>query len=176
MINNNELKMKDMTLKEKVKFILSCIISIAILTGALIFLFNIFGSAMIDAFRGTDTLYYDWRAIFILLLFPVMGYFDVLVFFLLFTPYTLPLAQFWYKKINIVWGYSIVAFILSIPLSLVIFIHIHNTYDSCGKGGFLSGDFYAKDPKMCEQFEYHPEKDKSDDSSTAVIPTDTKVK
>ncbi|HCB2207344.1 TPA: DUF1240 domain-containing protein [Citrobacter farmeri] len=173
---NNKFIMKEMSLKERMKFILVCLFSIMVLTGAFIFFTSISGAAIKDVFAGVDAVYYSWRDVFAVLSLPVMGYFDVLVFLLLFTPYTLQLAQFWYKKINIVWGYSIAAFILSIPLSLVIFIHIHNTYDSCGKGGFLSGDFYVKDPKMCEQFEYHPEKDKSDDSSTAVIPTDTKVK
>ncbi len=38
MINKNELIMKDMILKERIKFILVCLFLIMVLTGALIFL------------------------------------------------------------------------------------------------------------------------------------------
>ncbi len=37
MIKKNELIMKDMTLKERIKFILTCLLAIMILTGALFF-------------------------------------------------------------------------------------------------------------------------------------------
>lgn len=38
MINKNELTMKKMSLKERIKFILVCLFLIMVLTGALIFL------------------------------------------------------------------------------------------------------------------------------------------
>lgn len=176
MNNNNELIMKEMSLKERIKFNLVCLLAIMILTGALFFFTSTSFAVIKDVFAGAETLYYDWRDVLILLFFPVMGYFDIFVFLLMLTPFTIQLARLWHKAIKVVWGYIILAFILTLPLSLYISFFPLANYHSCGQKGPFSGTDYVKDPKMCEQFEYHPEKDTSDNSSTAVIPTDTKVK
>ncbi|MGL5698281.1 MAG: DUF1240 domain-containing protein [Kluyvera sp.] len=163
MNNKNELMIKDMTLKERVKFILTCLLAIMILTGALFFFASTSFVVIKDIFAGAETFYYDWRDVLILLFAPVMGYFDIFVFLLMLTPFTLQLARLWHKAIKAVWGYIILAFILAFPLSLYISFVPLADYHSCGQKGPFSGADYVKDPKMCEQFEYHPEKDKSDD-------------
>ncbi|MGL5698284.1 MAG: DUF1240 domain-containing protein [Kluyvera sp.] len=110
-------------------------------------------------FAGADTVYYSWRDVFALLSLPVMGYFDVLVFLFLFFPLTLHLAKLWWKLLNIISIYIYIAFVLAFPLSLYISFVPLADYHSCGQKGPFSGTDYVKDPKMCEQFEYHPEKD-----------------
>lgn len=175
MIKKNELIMKDMTLKERIKFILTCLLAIMILTGALFFFTSTSFVVIKDIFAGTETFYYDWRDVLILLFSPIMGYFDIFVFLLMLTPFTLQLARLWHKAIKIVWGYIILAFILTPPLSLYVSFFPLSNYHSCGQNGPFSGAYYVKAPKMCEQFKYHSEKDKSDDASTPVMP-DTKIK
>ena len=161
MINKNELTMKKMSLKERMKFILVCLFSITALTDALIFSINTCGATLIDIFTNADTVYYSWRDVFIVIYFPVMGYFDVLVFLFLFLPFTVGITKLWCKVIKAVWGYIILAFILTLPLSLYVSFFPLSNYHSCGQNGPFSGAYYVKAPKMCEQFEYHPEKDKS---------------
>ncbi|MGL5698283.1 MAG: DUF1240 domain-containing protein [Kluyvera sp.] len=152
-----------MTLKERVKFILACLFFIMVLTGALIFFTRTSWATIKDVFAGADAVYYSWRDVFALLYLPVMGYFDVLVFLFLFLPFTVGITKLWCKVIKAVWGYIILAFILAFPLSLYISFVPLADYYSCGQKGPFSGTDYVKDPKMCEQFEYHPEKDKSDE-------------
>ncbi|MFA9596384.1 DUF1240 domain-containing protein [Citrobacter telavivensis] len=163
MINNNELLLKKMTFKERVKFVFLCFFAIFVLSGSLVFFAKISGSTIRDVFEGADTVYYSWRDVFALLSLPVMGYFDVLVFLFLFFPLTLNLAKIWWKLANIIYAYIYIAFILAFPLSLYISFVPLADYHSCGQKGPFSGVYYVKEPKMCEQFEYHPEKDKSDE-------------
>jgi len=176
MFNKNELTTKEMTLKERVKFIFLCLFAIFVLTGALIFFTNTCGVTIVDIFTGADAVYYSWRDMFIVIYFPVMGYFDVLVLLFLFFPLTLHLAKLWWKLLNIISAYIYIAFVLAFPLSLYISFIPLADYHSCGQKGPFSGSYYVKTPKMCEQFEYHSEKDKSDDASTPVMPADTKIK
>ena len=161
MINKNELIMKDMILKERIKFILVCLFLIMVLTGALIFFTSTSGAAIRDIFANADAVYYSWRDVFAVLSLPIMGYFDVLVFLFLFLPFTVGITKLWCKVIKAVWGYIILAFILTLPLSLYVSFFPLSNYHSCGQNGPFSGAYYVKAPKMCEQFEYHPEKDKS---------------
>ncbi|WP_330983265.1 MULTISPECIES: DUF1240 domain-containing protein [Enterobacterales] len=161
MINKNELKMKEMTLKERIKFIVLCLISIFVLSGALVFFTSKSGGVIRDIFAGADTVYYSWRDVLALLYLPVIAYFDVLVLLFLFFPLTLRIAKLWRKLLNIVSAYICIAFVLAFPLSLYISFVPLADYHSCGQKGPFSGVDYVKDPKMCEQFEYHPEKDKS---------------
>lgn len=169
MVKRQGLVIKKMTLKERVKitFLLLCIT--VGLTGAMIFFVNVSGNTVIDIFAGADTVYYSWRDVFVLLYIPVMGYFDVLFFLLLFVPLTSVLAQLWYKMIGIISGYIIVAFVLALPLSLYVSFFPLSDYYSCGLRGPLSGVYYVKNLTMCEQFEYHPEKEGSDTDSTSII-------
>lgn len=146
------------TSKERIKFILAGLFVITSLTGGLVFFTCTSGVVIVSIFTGVD-IYYDFRDVFIFLFLPVAVYFDIFALLLLFSPFTFNLAKLWHKVINIVWGYSLIA----IPLSIVISVYILNVYESCGQKGPFSGVHYVKDPKMCEQFEYHPEKDKSDD-------------
>jgi len=163
MINKNELIMKDMTLKERMKFNIAGLFVIAMLTGGLIFFTNTSGVVIVSIFTGADTFYYDFRDVFILIFLPVAGYFDIFALLLLFSPFTFNLAKLWHQAINVVWGYCIIAFFIAIPLSIVISVYILNVYETCGQNGPFSGSYYVKEIKMCEQFEYHPEKDKSND-------------
>ncbi|MGL5698282.1 MAG: DUF1240 domain-containing protein [Kluyvera sp.] len=163
MINKNKLMMKNMTSKERVKFILACLFFIIVLTGALVFFANTCGVTIVNIFTGADAVYYGWRDVFIVIYFPVMGYFDVLVLLFLFFPLTFRLAKLWWKLLNIISAYIYIAFVLAFPLSLYISFVPLADYHSCGQNGPFSGTDYVKDPKMCEQFEYHPEKYKSDD-------------
>ncbi|HCB2207342.1 TPA: DUF1240 domain-containing protein [Citrobacter farmeri] len=162
-MNNNKFIMKEMSLKERIKFILVCLFLISAITGALIFFINTCGSTLIDIFTNADTVYYSWLDVFIVIYFPVMGYFDVLVLLFLFTPLTLRIGKLWGKLLNIICAYIYIAFVLAFPFSLYISFVPLADYHSCGQKGPFSGDYYVKDPKMCEQFEYHPEKDKSDE-------------
>lgn len=167
---------KRTTTKEKMKFILSGLLMIIIITETLVFVTNTSGATMISIINKEDTFYYDWRSVLILLFFPVLIYFDIFSLFLLFTPFTLRLAHLWHNIIHIVWGYIIFAFILAIVLTPMFSFYIINNYDSCGQKGPFSGTRYVKDLKMCEQFEYHPETDKSDEVSILVAPADIKTK
>ncbi|EBS7635322.1 DUF1240 domain-containing protein [Salmonella enterica] len=175
MSRKRELKMREMTLKERVRFILLCLLSITILTGALVFFGNVCGAEIISLLTGADIIYYNWRVVFILLYFPVVIYFDIFALLLLLTPFTLYLARLWHRAINIVSGYIILAFFLAFLLSLYISFFFLADYHSCDMKGPFSGVHYVKDLKMCKQLEYHPENDKSDDA-TPVIPADTKIK
>lgn len=158
-----------MTLKERMKFILLCLFSIVALTGALIFFINTAATSIIYIFIGADAVYYDWRAVIVVLYFPVMGYFDILVFLFLFTPFTFRLAKLWAGFLNIISVYAVLAFFLTLPLSLYISFFPLSDYYSCGLRGPFSGVYYVKDLKMCEQFEYHPEDEKSGGVSTSII-------
>ncbi|HCB2207343.1 TPA: DUF1240 domain-containing protein [Citrobacter farmeri] len=162
-MNNNKFIMKEMSLKERMKFIFAGLFTITVLTGGLIFFTKISSVVIVSVFSGADTFYYDFRYVFILLFLPVAGYFDIFALLLLFSPFTFNLANLWYKVINVVWGYCIIAFFIAIPLSIGVSAYIFNDYDSCGQRGPFSGAYYVKDLKMCKQFEYHPEKDKSDE-------------
>lgn len=128
---------------------------------------------MIDIFTGENTIYYSWKDVFILLYFPVMMYFNVLVFLFLFHPLSFRLAKLWMKMINIIWGYVVLAFFLTLPLSLYISFFPLADYHSCGKGGPFSGVYYVKVPKMCAQIKYHSE---SDNATTPVLPADANLK
>lgn len=171
-----ELTIKKMNLKERVKatFVLS--VNVSMLTGALIFFSNVSGATIVDIMQGADTVYYSWRDLFIVLYFPVMGYFDILFFLFLFVPLTSNLAQLWYRVVNIVWIYVHIAFFITLPLSLYVSFYSLSDYYSCGLTGPFSNIHYVKDLKMCEQFEYHPEEDESDKTSILVTPADTKIK
>lgn len=177
MFKKQELVIKERkTIKEKIKYILSGLLMITIITAALVFFTNTSGATIISIINKEDTFYYDWRDVLTLLSFPPLIYFDIFSLFLLFTPFTIRLAHLWYKMINLVWVYIIFAFALAIVLSLIISFFIIDDYDSCGQKEPLSGTHYVKDLKMCEQFEYHPETDKSDEVSILVAPADIKTK
>lgn len=158
------------TVKERIKFILAGLLVITTLSGGIIFFTNTSGGVIVDVFTGADTFYYDFRDVFILHFLPVAGYFDIFALLLLFSPLTFNLAKLWYKAINVVWGYGMIAFFIAIPLSIAISVYILNGYDSCGQKGPFSGVHYVKDLKMCEQFEYHPDKDNSEGTSIIVKP------
>lgn len=178
MLSKNELIINlGTTIKERIKFIVACLFLITATTGALIFFTNTGGAMIMPIIYGGDFFNYDWRVTFILLDFPAMVYFDILMFFVLFSPFTFRLAQLCYKLVNIIYGYIVFAFFIAIPLSLLTYFHIQNmNYYPCDKKGFFSSGYYVKEPKMCEQFEYHPEKDESDKTSILVTPADTKIK
>ena len=169
-----EIAARKMPLKEKMKFILLCLFSITVLTGALVFFADVSGTAIIYIIAGADTVYYSWRDVLAFLYLPVIGYFDVLVFLFLFLPFTFRLAKLWGKLSKAIFGYIIIAFILTLPLSLYISFFPLGKYFSCGLRGPLSGAHYVKDLKMCEQFEYHPEDDKPDNTSAPVTSVDKK--
>ena len=159
----------NMTLKERVRFILLCLFSIAVLTESLFFFINISGATIIDIFAGADTVYYSWRDVLALLYLPVMGYFDILVFLFLFFPFTFGLAKLWGKLSKIISVYIVLAFFLTLPVSLYISFFPLAEYHSCGLRGPFSGVYYVKELNMCEQFEYHPDKESSDADSTSII-------
>lgn len=173
MLRGQEVAEKKMTLKERVKLILLSLFFIVVLTGALIFFTNTSGSTIIDIFTGENTVYYSWKDVLILLYFPVMVYFDVLVFLFLFHPLSFRLAKLWIKMINIIWGYVVLAFFLTLPLSLYISFFPLAGYHSCSKGGPFSGVYYVKVPQMCAQIKYHSE---SDNAPTPVPPADVNIK
>lgn len=176
MSKRKELFTKETTLKERVKFFLASFLLISVLTSALIFFANISGSVIIDVFAGADTVYYSWRDVFFVLFLPVIGYCDVFILLFLFYPWTYRIVKLWFNMINVITGYAILIFILTIPLSLYISFFPLGDYHSCGLNGPFSGVHYVKDRKMCEQFEYHPENDKSGATPTSLTPADTKIK
>jgi len=165
-----------MTLKERAKIIPLCLFAILLLTGALIFFTNTSGVTMLSILNGEDTFYFDWRDLFILSLFPTMVYFDVLVFLLLFYPLTLDLMSLWSGMINIILAYTVLAFLLSIPLTVAVLGYAIYNYESCGQKGPFSGVNYVKDIGMCEQFKYHPEEDDVDKNFIPITPADSKIK
>ncbi|AGB79567.1 Protein of unknown function (DUF1240) [Enterobacteriaceae bacterium strain FGI 57] len=173
MLRGQEVAEKKMTLKERVKLILLSLFFIVVLTGALFFFINTCGSTIIDIFTGENTVYYSWKDVLILLYFPVMVYFDVLVFLFLFHPLSFRLAKLWIKMINIIWGYVVLAFFLTLPLSLYISFFPLAGYHSCSKGGPFSGVYYVKVPQMCAQIKYHSE---SDNAPAPVPPADVNIK
>ena len=159
----------NMTLKERVKLILVCLFLIVVITGAMIFSVNTAGESIIDIFKGGSAVYYDWRAVLVVLYFPVMVYFDLLIFLFLFFPFTFRLAKLWGKLSKIIFVYIVLAFFLTLPVSLYIFFFPLADYHSCGLKGPFSGVYYVKELNMCEQFEYHPDKESSDADSTSII-------
>lgn len=170
MVRLNKLADKEVALKERVRLILACLFSIVVLSGALIFFINTAGASIIGIFTGVDAVFYDWRAVVIVLYFPVIGYFDVLVFLFLFLPFTSRLIKLWGKLSKIIFAYIIFAFFFSLPLSLYIHFFPLADYLSCG----VRNPYYVKDISMCEQFEYHPENEKSDPTSNSDSSADGK--
>lgn len=169
-----KLAINTMTLKERVKFILVCLLSIIVITGALFFFINVSGITIMDIFAGADIIYYTWRDVLALLYLPVMGYADVLVFLFLFLPFTFRLTKLWVDFSNVICVYAVLAFFLTLPLSFYISFFPLADYYSCGLRGPFSGAYYVKDLKMCEQFEYHPESGSDDVSIISVTPSDKK--
>ncbi|EDQ7230749.1 DUF1240 domain-containing protein [Salmonella enterica subsp. enterica] len=157
MQKKQEAVMCRMTLKNRIKFIILCLFAIIVLTGSLVFFTNVCGGTIKGIFTEADTVYYSWRDVFIALYIPVMGYYDILVFLLMFLPFTLRLATLWHNIANVIYGYIIIAFILTTPLSLYISYFPLSDYQSCGLKGPFSGVHYVKDLRMCEQFKYHPQ-------------------
>ena len=159
----------NMTLKERVKLILICLFFIAVITESSLFFINVSGATIIDIFAGADTVYYSWRDVLALLFLPVMGYFDILALLSLFLPFTLHITRLWVDHLYILTVYSASAFLLTLPLSLYISFFPLSDYYMCSLRGPFSGIHYVKDLKMCEQFEYHPEKEKSGAASISII-------
>ncbi|EBS6872874.1 DUF1240 domain-containing protein [Salmonella enterica] len=174
MLKRQELTPKKLSLKERARLILLFSLAIIVLTGSLIFFANVSGNAIIDIFQKADTVYYNWRDAFAVLFIPVMGYYDVLFFLLLFIPFTFRIAMLWNSLCNIVYMYIYAAFILSFLLALYIQLFPLSDYQSCGLKGPFSGAYYVKDRKMCKQFEYHPENEGADISPIPVTSSDKK--
>ncbi|WP_312948298.1 DUF1240 domain-containing protein [Superficieibacter sp.] len=170
-----DVLLKPMTLKERLKFISLLLACMMTLTAALVFLSETTGATMISLVNGEDAFYYDWRDVLLFLIFPVMGYFEIFLLLGLFCPFSYSLMRLWRGVINIVWVYMYLAFFLSIPLSIAITYYVRSNYESCDGKGPLSGDYYTKDIGMCEQFKYHPEESESDKSFILVTPEDTKI-
>ncbi len=82
---------------------------------------------------------------------------------MMFFPVTRNLLEYLLAVMRAVAVYGWLMLFLSIPLSLRISYYPLGNYESCGQSGPFSGSYYVKDLKICEQFEYHPEKDKSDE-------------
>lgn len=169
-MSKKSLTIREMTLKERAKATSLLSFNVILLTGLLVFFTNISGGALLDVFTGADTVDYSWRDVLAILSLPIIGYFDLL----LFVPLTSSLAQLWYKLIGIINGYSILAVFLAIALTLYISFVSLSDYQSCGLDIPFSNIHYVKGLKMCEQFEYHPENEGSNSTSSSDPSTDGK--
>lgn len=164
--NKNIVSQAKITVWQRMFFLFSFVL----ITSALVFFCNLGSSMLMDIVTEKDIIDYDWRNIFLLLSLPVGIYFDVLVFFVIFSPLTIRLAHVYLKMMNVVTVYGVFVLIISIPVSLLIhFYPLGTHYYSCGDGGPLSGIHYAKKKEMCKQFEYAP-KSESDSLPSAMIP------
>lgn len=167
--NPNLLSFKELTLQTRIKFFFACLFFIATLTGMLIFFSETALISIIDIFKGADSFYYNSITVLIILQFPTLAYLDILFFLCLFLPFSYCLIQLWYNLINIITLYIFIAFIAFFPLILYISLGPLSDYYSCDHNGLSSGSHYVKNKKMCEQFEYHPEKVKSSPPPTSKI-------
>ncbi|WET42299.1 hypothetical protein [Citrobacter enshiensis] len=142
---------------------LSALFLFVCVTAATVFIFTVAGSELVDILHKKDVVYYDWKTLPLFLWLPAFFYADILVAAMMFFPITRNLLEYLLTGMRAIAVYGWLMLFLSIPLSLIILYYPLGNYESCGQNGPFSGTDYVKDPKMCEQFEYHPEKDISND-------------
>ncbi|XHA17431.1 DUF1240 domain-containing protein [Citrobacter farmeri] len=145
------------------KIRLSALFLFVCVTAATVFIFIVGGSELVDILHKKDVVYYDWKTIPLFLWLPAFFYADILIVSMMFFPVTRHLLEYLLTGMRAAAVYGWLMLFLSIPLSLIISYYPLGNYESCGQSGPFSGSYYVKDLKMCEQFEYHPEKDKSDE-------------
>ena len=146
-----------------VKVRLTALFLFSCTTAATVFIFTVGGSELADILYKKDVIYYNWKTIPLFLWLPAFFYADILIVAMMFFPVTRNLLEYLLTGMKAVAVYGWLMLLLSIPLSLIILFYSLSNYQSCGQKGPFSGSYYVKEIKMCEQFEYHPEKDKSDD-------------
>lgn len=142
---------------------LSALFLFVCVTVAIVFIFTVGGSELVDILHKKDVVYFNWKSIPLLLCLPAFFYADILVVAMMFFPITRNLLEYILTGMRVVAVYGWLMLLLSIPLSLIILFYPLGNYESCGQDGPFSGTYYVKDLKMCKQFEYHPEKDKPDE-------------
>ena len=133
------------------------VILIVCLTAIIIDLYLSIRPAIIGLIKGDDYIYYDPKQIPLFLLLPAMVVADLSVILIL-----LPFR----KKTDVIrqrfmiptMVYTIAAFVIGIPLSMLIsFYPLSTDYYQCKSTSIVSsGSYYARTKEMCKQRAYSP--------------------
>lgn len=137
-----------------VKSRLAAIVLFCCTSVAIYFIFTHCGSALMSILNKNVHIYYDWRAVPLFLWLPAFFYADMVIFSIMLFPLTRNLQEFLLKGMNSFALYGWLILILSLPISLFIYIYLCSSYHSCGFNGPLSGMHFEQDKEMCRQFKH----------------------
>ncbi|WHP32024.1 hypothetical protein QMG90_03525 [Trabulsiella odontotermitis] len=148
------IKEMDVTLKNRIAIIFFC----SLMIGAFWLGYKLSVGTLSDIINGKDTIYYNWRSVPIFSFLPVIVYFFIAFFLLIFFPHTQQLGAFllsgrgmYYLSI-----YLISAFFISMLLSIIIYFYpLSSHYQQCDGSGIFSGIHFVKAPASCEQFGFY---------------------
>lgn len=150
------------------------IVAIIFLTGSIMFIYDTVSETILGLIKGDDYLFYDFKQIPLLLLLPVVFYFDLLAA-CLFLPFKTKIVPIIKKIMPVVWIYTLLAFFTGLILSIIISIYPLSTeYYQCKPTSIVSsGSYYAKSKETCKQNAYQPS---TDETQSIIVPERNELK
>ena len=143
-------------------------ITIIGLAGGVFFIYNTVSETILGLVRGDDYIFYDSKQIPLLLLLPLMLFFDIMAV-CLFLPFRKKISAIIQKLMIPVTAYSFFALITGFILSMIISIYPLSTeYYQCKPTSIVSsGSYYAKRKEICKQNAYQPS---TDETQSIILP------
>lgn len=141
----------------KIKGYVCVIISIVVLSGMMFFVYSTGITTIMGIIKREDYIYYDPKQITLFLLLPSMAVTELSIVLLL-KPFRNKTNAIRRKMFIPTMVYTIAAFVIGIPLSMVIsFYPLSTDYYQCKSTSIVSsGSPYAKTKEMCKQRAYIP--------------------